>query len=431
MTRTAAEERIAALRDEIRRHDHLYYAKAAPAISDEEYDRLLRELVDLEAEYPDLVTPDSPTQRVGGEPSKEFPSFTHNIPMLSLDNTYSEDELREFEERIFRVVGKRDMTYVAELKIDGLAVALRYEAGRFVQGATRGDGTTGEDVTANLRTIAVIPERLPEPAWLEVRGEVYMPKAEFARINAEREEAGLPLYANPRNSAAGSLRQLDPAVTASRRLSFWAYQLLEETVPGQEQPAAPPVPQREGEHAAQALDAALPFLLVQVQDGLRVAAGPVPVAARLQRGAQVRVVVDLAVADDQDGAVLVRHRLAARGEIHNRQAPVPEPHRSFDEEPLAVRPAVAQRVPHAAQPGLLHGVVGREVQDAGDPAHQARSTEKPSSSKSTDSRRSRNRTPTGSLPPRKSGETIGGAENGCRVGRRSVTIRSGSRVRAR
>ncbi|MFZ5854301.1 MAG: NAD-dependent DNA ligase LigA [Chloroflexota bacterium] len=224
----------------IERANRLYYVEDNPELTDAEYDALFRELLALEAAFPELVTPDSPTQRVGGAPSGAFAEVRHRRPMLSLANAFGEDELRAFDARVRRGLGlpappepAPGLDYVAELKIDGLAVALRYEAGRFVQGATRGDGTTGEDVTANLRTIAVIPERLPEPAWLEVRGEVYMPKAEFARINEEREQAGLPLYANPRNSAAGSLRQLDPAVTASRRLSFWAYQLLEEPVPSE------------------------------------------------------------------------------------------------------------------------------------------------------------------------------------------------------
>src|SRR4029079_13014786 len=159
----------------------------------------------------------------------------HRRPMLSLSNAFSHEELRAFDARVRRGLGldpapepAADLTYVAELKIYGLAITLRYERGRFVQGATRGDGTTGEDVTANLRTIAAVPGRLREPASLDARGEVYMPKSEFARINAEREEAGLPLYANPRNSGAGSLRQKDPAVTASRQLSTWSYQLIEE-----------------------------------------------------------------------------------------------------------------------------------------------------------------------------------------------------------
>ena len=220
-----------------------YYVEDAPTLSDAEYDAKLRELVALEAAFPALRTPDSPTQRVGAADADEtspFGEVRHERPMLSLGNAFGEEELRAFDARVRRGLGlppapepAPELRYVAELKIDGLAVSLRYREGRFVQGATRGDGTTGEDVTANLRTIAAIPPRLAEPATLEARGEVYMPKAEFARINAEREEAGLPLYANPRNSGAGSLRQIDPAVTAGRRLAFWAYQLLEETAPAQ------------------------------------------------------------------------------------------------------------------------------------------------------------------------------------------------------
>ena len=226
--------RAAELRAVIERANRAYYELDAPEMTDAAYDALFRELVELEAAHPDLATPGSPTQRVGGAPTATFSEVRHERPMLSLANAFSVDELRAFDARVRRGLGlpavpgpAPDLGYVAELKIDGLAVSLRYERGRFVRGATRGDGTTGEDVTANLRTIAVIPDRLPEPATVEVRGEVYMPKAEFARINAEREEAGLPRYANPRNSGAGSLRQLDPAVTASRRLAFWAYQLLE------------------------------------------------------------------------------------------------------------------------------------------------------------------------------------------------------------
>ena len=217
------------------RANALYYEQDAPDLSDAEYDELFRRLVALETAHPELVTPDSPTQRVGGAPTGTFDEVRHRRPMLSLANAFSHDELRAFDSRVRKALGlppapepAEGLSYVAELKIDGLAGSLRYERGRFVQGATRGDGTTGEDVTANLRTISTLPERLPEPATLDARGEVYMPKAEFARINAEREEAGLPLYANPRNSGAGSLRQKDPGVTAGRLLATWQYQLIEE-----------------------------------------------------------------------------------------------------------------------------------------------------------------------------------------------------------
>ena len=231
----AAAARHAELAETIDRANRLYYEDDAPELTDPEYDALFRELVGLEVAHPSLRTPESPTQRVGGTPAGgRFAEVHHSRPMLSLGNAFSHDELRGFDARVRRGLGLAaapepapELRYVAELKIDGLAVTLRYERGRFSQGATRGDGSTGEDVTANLRTIAVIPARLKEAASLEARGEVFMPKAEFARINAEREEADLPLYANPRNSGAGSLRQQDPAVTASRRLSAWFYQLVE------------------------------------------------------------------------------------------------------------------------------------------------------------------------------------------------------------
>ncbi|MFL5776149.1 MAG: NAD-dependent DNA ligase LigA [Chloroflexota bacterium] len=235
LTADAAAARHAELVDQVDRANRLYHQEDAPEISDAEYDQLFRELVAVEAAHPELITSDSPTQRVGGSISTTFEEVRHRRPMLSLGNAFSHDELRAFDTRVRRGLGlppapeRADgLTYVAELKIDGLAITLRYERGRFVQGATRGDGMTGEDVTANLRTISAIPARLPEPATLDARGEVFMPKAEFARINAQREEAGLPLYANPRNSGAGSLRQKDPQVTASRQLSTWTYQLLEE-----------------------------------------------------------------------------------------------------------------------------------------------------------------------------------------------------------
>jgi DNA ligase (NAD+) len=219
----------------IRRANELYYQSDSPELSDAEYDGLMRELVALETAWPALLTSDSPTQRVGAAPAGAFGEVVHGRPMLSLGNVFDEDELRAFDQRVRRGLGLApapepapELRYVAELKIDGLAISLRFERGRFVGGATRGDGTTGEDVTANLRTISVLPDRLREPATAEVRGEVFMPKAEFARINAAREEAGLPTYANPRNSGAGSLRQIDSRVTAERRLSSWTYQLIED-----------------------------------------------------------------------------------------------------------------------------------------------------------------------------------------------------------
>jgi DNA ligase (NAD+) len=237
----AAEARRDVLVEQLRRANRLYYEDDAPELSDAEYDQLFRELVAIETAFPALVTPDSPTHKVGGAPAGgRFPEVRHARPMLSLSNAFSHDELRAFDARVRRGLGlpaapepAEGLTYVAELKIDGLAVSLRYEKGRFTLGSTRGDGSTGEDVTPNLRTIRAIPERLPEPATLEARGEVYMPKAEFARINADREELGLALYANPRNSGAGSLRQKDPAVTAGRQLATWLYQLLEDAPPAQ------------------------------------------------------------------------------------------------------------------------------------------------------------------------------------------------------
>src|SRR6187455_919663 len=231
---------------EVDRANRLYHEEDAPELTDAEYDQLFRRLVALEAAFPALITPDSPTQKVGGAPAGgRFPEVRHQRPMLSLSNAFSHDELRAFDTRVRRGLGlpaspepADGLTYVAELKIDGLAVSLRYEQGRFTLGATRGDGSTGEDVTPNLRTIRAIPDRLAEPATLEARGEVFMPKAEFARINAEREELGLALYANPRNSGAGSLRQKDPQVTAGRQLTTWMYQLVEDGTPVGSQSAA-------------------------------------------------------------------------------------------------------------------------------------------------------------------------------------------------
>jgi DNA ligase (NAD+) len=226
VTRPQAEKRIAALRNEIRRHDHLYYVQGAAEVSDQEYDALYRELVDLEGEFPELVTPDSPTQRVGGAPSEQFPTFVHRIPMLSLDNTYSEDELREFERRIFRQIGQRALDYVAELKIDGLSMALHYEGGRLARGVTRGDGVRGDDVTPNVRAIKAVPLALhgkDVPAELEVRGEVYFPRSRFDAMNRERESAGEETFANPRNAAAGTMKTLDTKVVARRGLDIFTY----------------------------------------------------------------------------------------------------------------------------------------------------------------------------------------------------------------
>jgi DNA ligase (NAD+) len=226
--RETAEKRIATLREEIRRHEHLYYALGRPEISDRDYDALERELRDLEGQFPDLVTPDSPTQRVGERPSEEFPSFVHRAPMLSLDNTYSEEDLREFEERIFRVVGKQQIVYTAELKIDGLSMSLHYEGGRLARAVTRGDGVRGDDVTPNARAIRAIPLVLrggDVPAELEARGEVYLPRTRFLAINREREEADEEPFANPRNAAAGTMKSLDARVVASRGLDVFLYSI--------------------------------------------------------------------------------------------------------------------------------------------------------------------------------------------------------------
>lgn len=219
------EERVAALRQRIDHANVEYYIYDHPTLTDAEYDALMNELRAVEAEYPALVTPDSPTQRVGTAPSAEFGAVTHPAPMLSLGNVFSHEELRAWAERVYRVAGRETITFAVEPKIDGLAVALTYTDGRFVRGATRGDGFTGEDVTANLRTVRTIPLRLREPApgTIEVRGEIYLTRSGFHRLNEERARDGLATFANPRNAAAGSLRQLDPTITASRPLGFFAY----------------------------------------------------------------------------------------------------------------------------------------------------------------------------------------------------------------
>ena len=228
MTRADAAQRITDLREQIHHHDYLYYVEARPEVSDAEYDALMRELRELEASFPDLVTADSPTQRIAGTPTDIFKPVEHHAAMLSLDNATSPDDLREFEARIGRALPGATFSYVCEPKIDGLGVALLYEQGRFVRGATRGDGRTGEDITPNLRTIRSIPQllrrgALATAAVLEVRGEVFMPRAEFAKLNRALEEAGTPTFANPRNAAAGAVRQKDPAVTARRPLDMFLY----------------------------------------------------------------------------------------------------------------------------------------------------------------------------------------------------------------
>ncbi len=221
--------RAAALRRQIRRHEELYYLHARPEISDQEFDALMRELQALETAHPELLVPESPTQRVGGRPVEGFPTVSHAAPMMSLDNAFTEDELRAFDDRVRRTLGADGpVTYIAELKIDGLGIALTYEDGRLVRGATRGDGSRGEDVTANVRTVRALPlalEGAPAGA-LEIRGEVYLPTAAFERTNREREAAGAALFANPRNTAAGAMRNLDPAHVATRGLMAWTYQLV-------------------------------------------------------------------------------------------------------------------------------------------------------------------------------------------------------------
>ena len=231
MAAKATAREIEKLRDEIRRHDELYYVEDSPEISDREYDQLLEDLQKLEAAHPELITPDSPTQRVGGRPAEGFPEVVHTRQMLSLDNSYNIDELRAFDERCRRLAEGRALEYVAELKIDGLSLSLQYENGVLARGVTRGDGRIGEDVTQNARTIRSVPLRLKSEAKridaaLEVRGEVFIPRDVFERTNAEREEQGEPRFANPRNAAAGAIRQLDSRLVAKRKLDMFAYDLL-------------------------------------------------------------------------------------------------------------------------------------------------------------------------------------------------------------
>ncbi len=220
-------KKVEELRKEILRHEYLYYVLNKPEITDEEFDKLMRELQSWEKKYPELITQDSPTQRVGGAPLEGFEKVTHSIPMLSLENAYSFEELKEWEERAGKIILDEVWTYVAELKIDGLSISLLYENGILVRGATRGDGITGENVTQNIKTIKVIPLRLRENLkYLEVRGEVYMPWEAFTKLNQEREKEGEALFANPRNAASGSLRLLDPKITAKRNLKAYFYNIV-------------------------------------------------------------------------------------------------------------------------------------------------------------------------------------------------------------
>ena len=225
MDRELALQLVEELIQEINEHNYRYHVLDEPKISDVEFDALIRRLQEIEGQFPDLVSPDSPTQRVGGQPREGFAAITHRVPMLSLDNALNIDNLRDFVRRAKNLVPDADLEFVIELKVDGLAVSLQYEKGHFVRGATRGDGEVGEDITHNLRTVQSIPLTLRKPYTLEVRGEVYMPRSSFLKLNEERESQNQPLFANPRNAAAGSLRQLDPKVAASRNLDMVTYGL--------------------------------------------------------------------------------------------------------------------------------------------------------------------------------------------------------------
>ncbi len=222
MDRIELEKRVEELNQLLHAYGHAYYTLDKPLVSDAVYDQTMEELLAIEAQNPDLIYPDSPSQRVGGEILKGFGKVVHAFPMLSLSNAFNEEDLREFDRRVQAAAG-HNISYICELKIDGLAISIRYEDGRFVQGSTRGDGTVGEEITANLKTIRTIPLRVTEPISIEVRGEAYMPKKSFVQLNASRDEAGEEPFANPRNAAAGSLRQLDPKIAASRNLAMFVY----------------------------------------------------------------------------------------------------------------------------------------------------------------------------------------------------------------
>ena len=228
-------KKLETLREKIRQHEYFYYVLDRPEISDLEFDKLMQQLKDVEAENPALITPDSPTQRVGGKQREGFVKVPHSSPMLSLDNTYNEEELRDWERRVHELSGRSDVDYVCELKLDGMSLALIYEDGKLVRGITRGDGSVGEDVTLNVRTVRSVPLSIPRdrlkkagiPANFEVRGELLMPLAAFKKMNDDREAKGLAVFANPRNATAGTVRQLESKVTAERRLDYFPYMLLE------------------------------------------------------------------------------------------------------------------------------------------------------------------------------------------------------------
>src|ERR1700678_3453794 len=230
------ETKIEVLRDQIRHHEYRYYVLDNPEVSDADFDVLMNELKRLEAAHPEIITPDSPTQRVGGKPREGFVKARHSSPMLSLDNAYSEEELRDWERRVHELSGRTDLEYMCELKLDGMSLALVYSDGRLERGITRGDGNIGEDVTLNVRTVRSIPLSIPKdklkkagiPADFEVRGEMLMPLAAFRKLNEERERQGLPVFANPRNFTAGTVRQLEPSITAQRRMDYFAYMLLKD-----------------------------------------------------------------------------------------------------------------------------------------------------------------------------------------------------------
>jgi DNA ligase (NAD+) len=236
MPPAAIEKKIESLRDKIRHHEYRYYVLDDPEISDAEFDKLINQLKKLEAEHPELITPDSPTQRVGGKPREGFVKARHSSPMLSLDNAYSEEELRDWERRVHELTGRSDVEYMCELKLDGMSLALRYQGGQLERGITRGDGNVGEDVTANVRTVRSVPLSIPKeklkkagiPEDFETRGEMLMPIAAFRKLNEERAQHGLSTFANPRNFTAGTVRQLEPGITAQRRLDYFPYALLKD-----------------------------------------------------------------------------------------------------------------------------------------------------------------------------------------------------------